>query len=155
MQAVECMQSGMHAGRAEVPKATDVMSRRWMYDMYSSSNGPDDNQSGGGICNGAEAEWQDECGGMESKSKLKSTSKSKSKSKSKVKREPSPVEVQFDANAGRVYRAIRPERVALGWSQSPCGACPQFEFCHDDGPVNARECQYYSTWLNAGIADAD
>ncbi|KAF8688384.1 RNA polymerase Rpc34 subunit, partial [Rhizoctonia solani] len=90
-----------------------------------------------------------------SKSKSKSSSKSKSKSKSKVKREPSPVEVQFDANAGRVYRAIRPERVALGWAQSPCHTCPQFDFCHDDGPVNARECQYYSTWLNAGIADAE
>ncbi|CAE6468072.1 unnamed protein product [Rhizoctonia solani] len=90
-----------------------------------------------------------------SKSKSKSTSKSKSKSKAQVKREPSPVEVQFDATVGRVYRAIRPERVALGWSQSPCGACPQFDFCHDDGPVNARECQYYSTWLNAGIADAE
>ncbi|CUA71872.1 DNA-directed RNA polymerase III subunit C34 [Rhizoctonia solani] len=89
------------------------------------------------------------------KSKSKSASRSKSKSKSKVKREPSPVEVQFDAAAGRVYRAIRPERVALGWSQSPCGACPQFDFCHDDGPVNARECQYYSSWLNAGIADAE
>ncbi|CAE6461389.1 unnamed protein product [Rhizoctonia solani] len=90
-----------------------------------------------------------------SKSKSKSSSKHRSKSKSKVKREASPVEVQFDANAGRVYRAIRPERVALGWSQSPCNACPQFDFCHDDGPVNARECQYYSTWLNAGIADAE
>ncbi|KAH7337740.1 RNA polymerase Rpc34 subunit-domain-containing protein [Rhizoctonia solani] len=90
-----------------------------------------------------------------SKSKSKSTSKSKAKSKSKVKREPSPVEVQFDVNAGRVYRATRPERVALGWSQSPCGACPQFDFCHDDGPVNARDCQYYSTWLDAGIADAE
>ncbi|CAE6478321.1 unnamed protein product [Rhizoctonia solani] len=88
------------------------------------------------------------------KNKSKSTSKSKSK-KSKVKREPSPVEVQFDATAGRIYRAVRPERVALGWSQSPCGTCPQFDFCHDDGPVNARECQYYSTWLNAGIADAE
>ncbi|CAE7201541.1 unnamed protein product [Rhizoctonia solani] len=94
-------------------------------------------------------------GRKKSKSKSKSKSTSKSKSKSKVKREPSPVEVQFDATAGRVYRAIRPERVALGWAQSPCGACPQFDFCHDDGPVNARECQYYSTWLNAGIADAE
>ncbi|CAE6506181.1 unnamed protein product [Rhizoctonia solani] len=95
-------------------------------------------------------------GRKKSKSKPKSRSTSKSKSKkSKVKREPSPVEVQFDATAGRIYRAVRPERVALGWSQSPCGTCPQFDFCHDDGPVNARECQYYSTWLNAGIADAE
>ncbi|KAG8686784.1 34-kDa subunit of RNA polymerase III (C) [Ceratobasidium sp. 395] len=87
----------------------------------------------------------------------KRKSKSKSKPK-KTKREPSPIELTnlTDISAvtsSKVYRAIRPERVALGWSQSPCGACPQFEFCHDDGPVNARECTYYSGWLNAGVAD--
>ncbi|KAB5593346.1 DNA-directed RNA polymerase III subunit C34 [Ceratobasidium theobromae] len=98
-------------------------------------------------------------GRNKSKSKKSAASKPKSKSKAKsgakVKREVSPEEVQFDANAGRVYRAIRPERVAQGWTQSPCSVCPQFDFCHDDGPVNAQECQYYSTWLNAGVADAE
>ncbi|KAG1861184.1 RNA polymerase Rpc34 [Suillus subalutaceus] len=32
-----------------------------------------------------------------------------------------------------VYRAIRQERVALGWSQAPCGRCPVFDFCRDKG----------------------
>ncbi|QRV84820.1 DNA-directed RNA polymerase III subunit C34 [Ceratobasidium sp. AG-Ba] len=85
---------------------------------------------------------------------------SKSKKSSKTKREPSPVELTnltdiTAVTSSKVYRAIRPERVALGWSQSPCEACPQFEFCADDGPVNPRDCQYYSTWLTAGVADAE
>ncbi|KIM92356.1 hypothetical protein PILCRDRAFT_810404 [Piloderma croceum F 1598] len=46
-----------------------------------------------------------------------------------------------------VYRAIRQERVALGWSQAPCGGCPVFEFCKEKGPVNPRECTYYEDWL--------
>ncbi|KAH8116270.1 RNA polymerase Rpc34 [Phellopilus nigrolimitatus] len=53
-----------------------------------------------------------------------------------------------DYGGAYVYRAIRQERVALGWSQAPCGRCPQFEFCKDGGPVNPRECEYYGDWLN-------
>lgn len=47
-----------------------------------------------------------------------------------------------------VYRAIRQERVALGWSQAPCGRCPVFDFCRDKGPTNPQECVYYEEWLN-------
>ncbi|EJD07394.1 uncharacterized protein FOMMEDRAFT_164375 [Fomitiporia mediterranea MF3/22] len=46
-----------------------------------------------------------------------------------------------------VYRAIRQERVVLGWSEAPCGRCPQIDFCKDGGPVNPRECQYFGDWL--------
>lgn len=55
----------------------------------------------------------------------------------------------FDDNFGGVYvyRAIRQERVALGWSQAPCGGCSVFEFCKEKGPVNPRECTYYEDWL--------
>ncbi|KAJ1301011.1 hypothetical protein OPQ81_003434 [Rhizoctonia solani] len=136
--------------KSESKSKSKSKSRRASSDSESGSESESDSPN-------SESDSDDDRGRKKSKSKSKSksTSKSKSKSKAKVKREPSPVEVKFDANAGRVYRAIRPERVALGWSQSPCGACPQFDFCHDDGPVNPRECQYYSTWLNAGIADAD
>ena len=49
-----------------------------------------------------------------------------------------------------VYRAIRQERVDLGWSQAPCSACPQFDFCKDKGPVNPGECEYYGQWLKSG-----
>ncbi|KAG7448972.1 RNA polymerase III subunit Rpc34 [Guyanagaster necrorhizus] len=49
-----------------------------------------------------------------------------------------------------VYRAIRQERLSLGWSESPCAKCPSFEFCKDGGPVNPRECVYYGDWLAGG-----
>ncbi|SJL01732.1 uncharacterized protein ARMOST_05055 [Armillaria ostoyae] len=49
-----------------------------------------------------------------------------------------------------VYRAIRQERLSLGWSESPCAKCPSFEFCKDGGPVNPRECVYYGDWLTGG-----
>lgn len=52
-----------------------------------------------------------------------------------------------------VYRAVRQERVSLGWSQAPCGRCPVFDFCHEGGPVNPKECTYYGDWLQQGIAD--
>jgi DNA-directed RNA polymerase III subunit RPC6 len=46
-----------------------------------------------------------------------------------------------------VYRAVRQERVALGWSQAPCGSCPVFDFCKEGGPVGPSECEYYGEWL--------
>lgn len=47
-----------------------------------------------------------------------------------------------------VYRAIRQERIGLGWSQAPCGGCTVFEFCKDIGPVNPSDCHYYAEWLD-------
>lgn len=46
-----------------------------------------------------------------------------------------------------VYRAVRQERVALGWSQAPCGSCPVFDFCKEGGPVGPSGCDYYGEWL--------
>jgi DNA-directed RNA polymerase III subunit RPC6 len=52
-----------------------------------------------------------------------------------------------------VYRAVRQERVALGWSQAPCGSCPVFDFCKEGGPVGPSGCEYYGEWLKrAAIA---
>ncbi|GJJ15272.1 hypothetical protein Clacol_009548 [Clathrus columnatus] len=66
-----------------------------------------------------------------------------SKPQTKVKPSSSDRE-DFDAFAAdastSVYRAIRQDRVSLGWSQAPCARCPVFEFCHEDGPVNPKEC---------------
>jgi len=53
--------------------------------------------------------------------------------------------------SAHVYRAIRQERVALGWSQAPCGRCPVFDFCKEKGPVNPTECTYYEGWLKNGV----
>lgn len=60
-----------------------------------------------------------------------------------------------DFGGAYVYRAIRQERVALGWSQELCGRCPQFEFCKEDGPVNPRECKYYGDWLTRTEAELE
>ncbi|KAJ3920217.1 RNA polymerase Rpc34 [Lentinula edodes] len=70
-----------------------------------------------------------------------------------IKRSPSPF-FSFDEAGSSVYRAIREERVSLGWSQAPCGGCPSFEFCKSGGPVNPGECVYYGDWLEGGTVAA-
>ncbi|KAG2160031.1 RNA polymerase Rpc34 subunit-domain-containing protein [Suillus bovinus] len=98
------------------------------------------------------------------RSKSKSSSKSKSKktktktktktgkkppsSSKRVKFEPPEVDDNIIVGGAFVYRAIRQERVALGWSQAPCGRCPVFDFCRDKGPTNPQDCVYYGEWLN-------
>jgi DNA-directed RNA polymerase III subunit RPC6 len=62
----------------------------------------------------------------------------------------SPMDLDDSFGGAYVYRAIRQERVALGWAQAPCGGCPVFDFCKDKGPVNPSECTYYEDWLRAG-----
>ena len=54
-----------------------------------------------------------------------------------------------------VYRAIRPERLSLGWTQAPCGNCPVFDFCKDKGPVNPKECHYFEGWLDGGVVSSE
>ena len=54
---------------------------------------------------------------------------------------------------GKTYRAVRliaeidSTTSHNGLTESPCGRCPVFEFCEDDGPVNARTCPYFHEWL--------
>ena len=51
-------------------------------------------------------------------------------------------------NGGRAYRAVRVvDEEKNGLTEAPCGKCPVFDFCQDDGPVNARTCQYFQDWL--------
>lgn len=87
-----------------------------------------------------------------SKSKVKKTitkTKKKASSSSKrVKFESPEADDSINIGGAFVYRAIRQERVALGWSQAPCGRCPVFDFCRDKGPTNPQECVYYEEWLN-------
>ena len=33
-------------------------------------------------------------------------------------------------------------------TEAPCGRCPVFDFCQEDGLVNAKSCQYLQEWLN-------
>ncbi|KAH7912496.1 RNA polymerase Rpc34 subunit-domain-containing protein [Hygrophoropsis aurantiaca] len=121
-----------------------------------------------------ESDSEDEGEKKKSKSKAKSKRKSKSKKRNDLSSEasspsesssakskstttkhqsPVPSAEQYDLSAGGafVYRAIRQERVALGWSQAPCGRCPVFDFCKDKGPTNPKECVYYEEWLHVGV----
>lgn len=68
---------------------------------------------------------------------------------------PSSWKESLTGGSGVVYRALRRERMGLGWAQTPCGRCPQFDFCSDKGkgPVNPDQCKYYRDWLEAPIGD--
>ena len=53
----------------------------------------------------------------------------------------------------KAFRAVRlvsgENGVTLenGLTESPCGRCPVFDLCEEDGPVNARTCEYFQAWL--------
>ena len=55
----------------------------------------------------------------------------------------------------KAYRAIRSvaetDGIVLenGLTESPCGRCPVFDLCEEDGPVNARTCEYFQDWLQS------
>jgi len=100
----------------------------------------------------SEEESDDEDERRRSKSNSRSSSKKAPTSKVSIKRRksPSPDLNEIPVGSAFVYRAIRQERVALGWSQAPCGRCPVFDFCKDMGPTNARECVYYEEWYTLG-----
>ncbi|KAF9485384.1 hypothetical protein BDN70DRAFT_871429 [Pholiota conissans] len=78
----------------------------------------------------------------------------KSKSKS-VKRSSSPAMELNTSGGGSVYRALKEIDKAFGWSESPCGVCPSFDFCKEGGPVNSKECVYYSEWLSAATLEIE
>ena len=58
---------------------------------------------------------------------------------------------------GWMYRALREESGTMSgkeereigneWTQIPCGKCPVFQFCTEDGPVNPGNCEYFKKWL--------
>ncbi|KAG9307967.1 RNA polymerase Rpc34 subunit-domain-containing protein [Chiua virens] len=109
----------------------------------------DDSSSG----SSEETEEEEERHRSKSKSKSRSSSNKASTSKVSVKhrKSPSPDQNEVPSGGAFVYRAIRQERVALGWSQAPCGRCPVFDFCHDKGPTNPQECIYYEEWYTFGV----
>lgn len=48
------------------------------------------------------------------------------------------------------YKAVRRTTSRLpteALTETPCGKCPVFNFCTEDGPVNPGNCEYYKTWL--------
>jgi DNA-directed RNA polymerase III subunit RPC6 len=75
-----------------------------------------------------------------------------------MKRSPSPIHAllfgETDDGTDHVYRAVREERIPVGWTEAPCCLCPSFYFCKEGGPVNPQECTYYGDWLTGGSAVA-
>lgn len=75
-----------------------------------------------------------------------------------MKRLPSPVRTltfdDIDDGRNHVYRAVKHERIPLGWIEAPCTLCPSFDFCKEGGPVNPRSCGYYRDWLSEGGVEA-
>ncbi len=81
-----------------------------------------------------------------------------SRGNNKMKRSPSPIHTllfdETDDGMSHVYRAVREERIPVGWTEAPCCLCPSFDFCKEGGPVNPQECTYYGDWLTGGSAVA-
>ncbi|KAF3932760.1 hypothetical protein ABW19_dt0206237 [Dactylella cylindrospora] len=50
---------------------------------------------------------------------------------------------------GTAYKAIKKlEGTAKqGFTEAPCGRCPVFDLCSEDGPINAANCVYFEKWL--------
>ncbi|KAI9459126.1 RNA polymerase Rpc34 subunit-domain-containing protein [Lactarius psammicola] len=88
----------------------------------------------------------------ESRSGSRKHLKSSSSKRRARARSSSPVAFSNVLGSAYVYRAVHQERVALGWSEAPCGRCPVFDFCKEGGPVGPGECEYYGEWLKK-VAD--
>lgn len=50
-----------------------------------------------------------------------------------------------DAEHFRPMLYTAPPTTAL--TSVPCGVCPVFADCRDDGPVSPATCEYYNKWL--------
>ncbi|KAJ4351988.1 34-kDa subunit of RNA polymerase III (C) [Didymosphaeria variabile] len=48
------------------------------------------------------------------------------------------------------YRTVLPisDQKYNGFVDAPCGNCPVFDLCSDEGPITARTCAYFAEWLD-------
>ncbi|KAG2216381.1 hypothetical protein INT45_001445 [Circinella minor] len=56
-----------------------------------------------------------------------------------------------DSSVPWAYKAVRKTTSRLpteAMTEIPCGKCPVFTFCVEDGPVNPYNCEYFKTWLD-------
>lgn len=53
------------------------------------------------------------------------------------------------------YRTVLPptKQVYNGFVDAPCGNCPVFDLCGDEGPITARTCAYFAEWLETTSDD--
>ncbi|CAF0724630.1 unnamed protein product [Didymodactylos carnosus] len=56
----------------------------------------------------------------------------------------------IDANkqTQNIYRAVKPMIESAAIVRVPCGICPVFRDCHDDGLITPKTCIYLNTWLD-------
>jgi len=55
-----------------------------------------------------------------------------------------------DGEKGEETYLYKPTRLALprnGLTEPPCGRCPVFHLCHDDGEISPQKCPYMQAWL--------
>ncbi|KAG2231280.1 RNA polymerase Rpc34 [Thamnidium elegans] len=56
-----------------------------------------------------------------------------------------------DSSVQWSYKAVRKVASRLpteALTETPCGRCPVFSFCLEDGPVSPMNCEYFKTWLD-------
>jgi len=47
-----------------------------------------------------------------------------------------------------LYKPSKMDIVLNGFTSVPCGVCPVFRDCSDDGPISPHTCTYLKTWLD-------
>lgn len=46
-----------------------------------------------------------------------------------------------------VLKAVRPDTSTSALGSIPCGVCPVFDQCAEQGPITPAKCEYYNDWL--------
>jgi len=106
-----------------------------------------------------------------SSSDIDRPAKKKSKSSKKERETELFTLTELTQGSAVVYRALLNSEsqshtsIGLGWTETPCAKCPQFEFCAggvglsekgamdlEEGPVNPRNCTYFETWAEQSVA---
>lgn len=53
-----------------------------------------------------------------------------------------------DEDDTAVYKAIRDRHGnKTAWTEIPCGTCPVYDQCDDEGPITPESCEYIKKWL--------
>jgi DNA-directed RNA polymerase III subunit RPC6 len=56
--------------------------------------------------------------------------------------------VKENDTKSNLYRSIKPIINSSPIVRNPCGLCPVFNDCHDDGVINPTTCIYLNNWLD-------
>lgn len=53
----------------------------------------------------------------------------------------------FIKGMGADQPSVTTQFLSDGFTDTPCGNCPAFSVCEDQGPVNSKDCMYLDEWL--------